>query len=204
MCDTFEDIYNSLKYSLETHNIFVPSKIDVMSFIGDGLKVLIERSLKASNSNIDINIIFNEFMGYYKNHCVVDSKLFTGMDNVLNILKNNNIKMAVISNKAYEFVMIILDDLKLSHYFDIFYGGDSFTEKKPSPLPLINTIKTLNVNPENVLMVGDSDNDVLAGKSAGAYTCYCSFGYSKLKLSKPDYTVSKPEEIINIIKDFIQ
>lgn len=199
MCDTFEDIYNSLKYSLETHNIFVPSKTDVMSFIGDGLKVLIERSLNASNSNIDINIILNEFMNHYKQNCVVKSKLFTGMDTVLKHLYNNNIKMAVISNKAYDFVKIILNDLNLSHYFSVFYGGDSFSEKKPSPLPLINTIKLLNFNPENVLMVGDSDNDVLAGKNAGVYTCYCSYGYSKLKLSKPDYIISKPEELINII-----
>lgn len=176
-----------------------------MSFIGDGLKVLIERSLNASNSNIDINIILNEFMNHYKNNCVINSKLFQGMDSVIKILHNNNIKMAVISNKAYKFVKIILDDLKLNHYFTVFYGGDSFSEKKPSPLPLLNTMKLLNIDPENVLMVGDSDNDILAGKNAGAYTCYCSYGYSKIKLSQPDYIVSKPEEIINnVLKDAIQ
>lgn len=109
--------------------------------------------------------------------------------------------MAVISNKAEHLVKIILKTLKSDHYFERMYGGDSFEEKKPSPLPLIETIKELNVDPSEVLMVGDSDNDTISGSKAGTKTCFCTYGFQPaLKISTSDYTVNSANELLNLLK----
>lgn len=199
LCDTFDDIYLSLKYTLNLFDISAPSHSEVKSFIGDGLAMLIERTLKVTNQLHLKEDIMQYFLQYYKIHCTDSTLLFSGMDIVLNTCKNNNISMAVVSNKAEHLVKIILDELLLTHYFKYIFGGDSFEQKKPNPMPLNFIIDNLTVNKDNAIMVGDSDNDVLAGQKAGIKTVFCSFGYSELKKSKSDFTINSPIELLDII-----
>ncbi len=199
LCDTFNDIYLSLKHTLDDFNIFTPSIIEVKSFIGDGLALLIERTLNVTNKAHLKNDVIISFMQYYKEHCIDSTLLFPEMEIVLKALSKNNIKMAIVSNKAYNLVDIIIKQLDLYKYFTFVYGGDSFDEKKPSSKPLLNIANHLNILPENSFMVGDSDNDVIAGITAGMNTIYCSYGYAPLKKSKANYTVNTPLEILNFI-----
>ncbi len=141
------------------------------------------------------------FMTYYKNHCTDSTLLFPGMEYVLTELSKDNINMAVVSNKAYPLVKIILDELNLSHYFTHMYGGDSFSEKKPNPVAVNQIMQDLNIKPEEAVMVGDSDNDVIAGKNAGINTCFCTYGYSALFKSKADFTIDSPIQLIDIIRN---
>lgn len=200
MCDTFDDIYLSLKYSLDLYNVFTPSLDEVKSFIGDGLAKLIERTLNVTNQIHLRDEIMNTFLEYYKAHCTDSSLLFPGMENVLVSLYNDNINMAVVSNKAEHLVKIIINELGLSKYFKFVFGGDSFSDKKPNPVALEFILSTLNINPEKALMVGDSDNDVIAGNNAKIKTCFCTYGYSSLFKSTSDYTINAPIELIDIIK----
>ena len=200
MCDTFDDIYLSLKHTLDTFNVFTPSLEEVKSFIGDGLALLIDRTLNVTNQTHLKNDIMASFMQYYKEHCTDSTLLFPGMENVLKELYSNNVYMAVVSNKAHYLVDIIIKELGLYDYFKFTYGGDSFDEKKPSAKPLLHIIKSLNVKQDNSFMVGDSDNDVLAGTAADIKTIYCSYGYAPLKKSTSDYTVNNPLDILNIIR----
>ena len=95
---------------------------------------------------------------------------------------------------------MITERIDLYDYFKFVYGGDSFDEKKPSAKPLLNIINSLSVIPDNSFMIGDSDNDVLAGAAAGMKTIYCSYGYSPLKKSTSDYIVDNPLDILNFIR----
>lgn len=200
LCDTFDDIYLSLKYSLDLYNIFTPSLDEVKSFVGDGLAKLVERTLNVTNKIHLKDDIMNTFLKYYEKHCTDSSLLFPGMDNILCTLYNDNISMAVVSNKAEHLVKIIIDKLNISKYFKFMFGGDSFSDKKPNPVALNYVLDKLNIKPENAIMVGDSDNDVIAGKAANMKTCFCTFGYSNLVKSSSDYTIDAPLELIDIIK----
>lgn len=200
LCDTFDDIYLSLKHTLDNFNVFTPSLDEVKSFIGDGLALLIERTLNVTNQAYLKNDILASFMQYYKEHCTDSTLLFPGMENVLKELYRKNVYMAVVSNKAYHLVDIIIKELDLYDYFKFVYGGDSFDEKKPSAKPLLNIINSLSVIPDNSFMIGDSDNDVLAGAAAGMKTIYCSYGYAPLKKSTSDYIVDNPLDILNFIR----
>ncbi len=201
LCDTFDDIYLSIKYSLDYFGINNPTQNEVKSFIGDGLLKLVERTLNHSNQITLLDDVMSLFMSYYKNHCTDSTLLFPGMDYVIMELYKSDIPMSVVSNKAVDLVKIILDELEISHYFKYIFGGDSFNEKKPNPYALNFILQQLNIyNPSNSIMVGDSDNDVLAGKQAGMITFFCSYGYSSLYKSKSDYTVDTPIQILDIIR----
>ena len=113
LCDTFDDIYLSLKHSLDNFNVFTPSLNEVKSFIGDGLALLIERTLNVTNQAYLKNDILASFMQYYKEHCTDSTLLFPGMENVLKELYKKNVYMAVVSNKAYHLVDIIIKELDL-------------------------------------------------------------------------------------------
>ena len=127
MCDTFDDIYLSLKHTLDEYNVYTRTLDGVKSFIGDGLALLIERTLNVTNQVHLKDKIMADFMQYYKENCTDSSMLFPGMENVLKELYSKNINMAVVSNKAANLVDIIIKDLDLSHYFKFTYGGDSFS-----------------------------------------------------------------------------
>ena len=89
MCDTFDDIYLSLKHTLDNYNVYTPSLDEVKSFIGDGLALLIERTLNVTNQVHLKDKIMADFMQYYKENCTDSSMLFPGMENVLKDLNKH-------------------------------------------------------------------------------------------------------------------
>jgi phosphoglycolate phosphatase len=91
----------------------------------------------------------------------------------------------------------------LASYFDFIASGDTFVEMKPNPLPILETAKLLNVEPENAWMIGDSINDISAGKNAGFKTIAVSYGYAgqhSMADLNADYTVNAILEIVDLIK----
>ena len=111
----------------------------------------------------------------------------------------------LLSNKDERFSKQILETLGLSKYFTEIYGGDSFKEKKPNPLPVFEIMKKFSLKKEEVLMIGDGTNDILVGKNAGIKTIGVLYGYSSLEQVKelaPDFIAKDTNEIIKIIKNW--
>ena len=109
----------------------------------------------------------------------------------------------LLSNKDERFSKQILETLGLSKYFTNIYGGDSFKEKKPSPLPIYEILKKFSLNKEDVVMIGDGANDIMVGKNAGITTIGVLYGYSsqqQLNNLAPDYQAKTPTEIPDIVE----
>jgi phosphoglycolate phosphatase len=86
--------------------------------------------------------------------------------------------MALITNKAEQFVAPLLDELKLGRYFRWIIGGDTLPQQKPDPAALLHVMSMAGVSPAQALFVGDSRNDVLAAKAAGVACVGLSYGYN--------------------------
>ena len=110
-------------------------------------------------------------------------------------MKSLGIPLAVITNKNEVLTIKLLKALGLSDYFSLVLGGDSLPEKKPSPAPLLHAAEVLGVPVENMIMVGDSRNDILAAKAAGCPSIGVTFGYgdmaelSKHEATRPDISI---------------
>jgi len=140
------------------------------------------------------------FKQYYRQHCIDHTRVYPG---VLAVLKRfHRKKMAVVTNKPVRVSGYILDQLRLSSYFDVLIGGDSLPNKKPHPEPVLSALKTMRLeNPRRVVMIGDGPNDVESGRAAGTYTCGIRSNIGapkKLLNSKPDFAISTMTELMRI------
>ena len=117
------------------------------------------------------------------------------------MLKSLGIPLVVITNKNEILAVELLKQLGLADYFSLILGGDSLPEKKPSPLPLQHAAEVLGIDPANMIMVGDSRNDIIAAKAAGCLSVGVTFGYGDMtllsqdKATKPDWIIGSLPEI---------
>jgi phosphoglycolate phosphatase-like HAD superfamily hydrolase len=121
-------------------------------------------------------------------------------------LRKRKIKTGIITSKLGDVARSFLKDLKIAHLFDVIVGeGDA--EMKPSSAPVIHACKTLKEKPENCIIVGDSEDDIITGKNAGAKTIAVLWGYrnrKQLENANPDYMVESVRELRNILLGLIQ
>ena len=207
LIDSAPDLVEAVNYALTKLNKPTHSQATIQQWIGNGADVLVKRAL-LNNWHIgeipdDFEVAFELFKTYYAEHDWVHSRLYEGVLETLQRLKNDDFKLACITNKTARFTNPLMETAGLAPYFDFIASGDTFTEMKPNPLPLLETAKLLNVKPENTWMIGDSINDISAGKNAGFKTIAVSYGYAgqhTMADLNSDYTADVISEIVDLIK----
>lgn len=127
---------------------------------------------------------------------------YPGVLDTLAVLRRAGKRLAIVTNKPYRFVPAILAAAGLSEQFELVLGGDSLPEKKPSPAPLLHVCRQLDVDPARTLMVGDSENDVLAAQAAGMAVVGLTYGYNygrDIADSGPDWVLSDFAALADIL-----
>ena len=197
--DTMDDIHNCLQYTLRHFNFPEFGKETTEKYVGNGIKVLIERAVGIENYKKEIELFFRN---YYAKNIVNKSKFFEGFDKVLMYLEENIKYSIILSNKSYDLTDKIVKHFELDKIFIKWFGGDSFPERKPSPIALIELMKKYDLSKDEVLMTGDSYTDIECGYNAGVKTCFCKYGYGSLRDIGADYYAKNPLEIIKALETF--
>src|SRR5208337_3078339 len=136
---------------------------------------------------------------YYSRHLVDNTTVYPGVRETLAQL--GAYRKAVISNKRESLSIKTLEQLGLSEYMDIIVGSDTVKERKPSPLPVRHVLSALGVSQEGAVIVGDSNYDIEAGKSAGIKTVAVTYGYRSADLlSGADFIINSMNELVKILK----
>lgn len=173
LIDSRADLTNSINLMLAELGFAALPEARVLTFIGEGARLLVERAVRASQSGqaeeAQIDRALAVFRRHYGEHLLDQTCLYPEVRETLDHFAH--LPKAVVTNKPYEFTLPILDGLDLSRYFAAVIGGDSLPERKPSPLPLVEAARRCEVNAADCLMIGDSFVDVLAGRAAGMKTC---------------------------------
>jgi len=177
----------------------------IHEWVGNGAQTLVKRALSANteiDSNIDESLFTNAldiFLSYYKQNVCVKTVTYPDVTNTLKTLKNDGYRLAIVTNKPYNFVKPILKKLELLELFEIYIGGDSLSKKKPDPMPLLHICETLNEQIEDSIMVGDSKNDILAAASCEMQSVGVSYGYNYGE----DIGKYNPTVVIHDFKDIL-
>lgn len=199
LVDSLEDLADSVNYMRERFGMAALSTTEVRSMIGKGSRNLVQQALGSDNSE-EIELGLRYFLEFNNAHIVDKSRLYPGVREVLEDLDQHEIPLAVVSNKNESLSRLILKSLGIDGYFRTISGGDTFPERKPSPLPLQRVIEQLGVEPGRAVMVGDSINDIQAGRQAGIATIACSWGYGQPdELSQADYLAASTREVADIL-----
>jgi len=180
----------------------------IRSWVGNGAQTLVKRGLSGS-SVIDDNIdpeLFAEalaiFLSFYAQNLCVTTVTYPHVATTLHTLKSKGYRLALVTNKPYDFIDPLLEGLALSELFELSLGGDSLAKKKPDPLPLLHVCERLGVDVSECIMIGDSKNDILAANAANMQSIGVTYGYNyneHISHYKPDHVVDDISEIIALI-----
>lgn len=183
----------------------------VQGYVGDGVGVLVHRSLTASHDGVADEHLWQQglpiFMRHYAHHIAHATRPYPETEVALDLLKQLGLPLVVVTNKNELLATKLLKELNLVDYFSMVVGGDTLPEKKPSPAPLLHVAEVFGVAPEQMLMVGDSHNDFLAAKAAGCPCVGVSFGYgdvaqlSRDLATKPDWIVDRLVELDELLRE---
>jgi phosphoglycolate phosphatase len=171
----------------------------VQSLVNKGMDFLYRNCFpELVQQEIPKDLIFKYEMDYGQ-HIVDHTKIYDGMDDVIKSLSKHH-RLFVYTNKPEKLSILLLDKLGLLSYFSRVIGGDSFKESKPSPEPIRQVIKELEINPEEIYVLGDTEVDIMTAKNLNAYAIWCKWGYSKNTPSiTPDYIAMRPVDLLKII-----
>jgi phosphoglycolate phosphatase len=176
--------------------------IDVIaSYIGDGAPMLVRRALADPDDEHFVNDATGYFMLWYREHKLDNTYVYEGILPVLDRLcagaDGFERQMAVLTNKPVGPSQAIVEALGLSKYFFRVYGGNSFSTKKPDPLGAMTLAAEARVSPTEAVMIGDSQNDILAARNAGMWSLGLTYGLApqSLEITPADVMVDTPAEI---------
>jgi len=203
LVDTAPDLMTAHNHVMNKFGYSSKTMDEIRNLVGKGAAVMIGRSLwgvakkemsKITDPKIKDEMI-KEFLDYYGKNIVKDSKLINGVYEFLTWAKKNNISMAVCTNKQEHLAVDLLKKIKIYDFFEYVAGRNTFEYYKPDPRHLTNTIEIMNGNIKKSLMIGDSENDADAAKSAGIPMILLENGYTDKKVEQIDHNY--------LIKDFV-
>lgn len=151
----------------------------IISFIGNGVDVLVERCLTATGgSDAEARqAAFDRFLEIYAADMTTLTQPYPGVFAALESFRNASIPLGICTNKPAEPAKQICDLFNLSQYFKVIHGVVSGEAKKPDPQPLLRCCDLLGVSPSEVLYVGDSTIDYATARNAGIRFRLFSEGY---------------------------
>ena len=131
---------------------------------------------------------------------------FDGVNSTLEQLKEQGIKMAIVSTKKRDTIERGLKLMKAEHYFEFYIGIEDVKNVKPNPEPVLLALEKLGVSNEEALMIGDNYHDIVAGKNAGVKTAGVAWsikGEEYLKQFNPDYMLYHMTDLLGIVKGVV-
>ena len=166
---------------------------------------IFQKFLLQANGRMDWKILTAGIVAYRKIQAGYRSP-YPGIANVLEVLKKRKLKLGIVSDAPSLKAWIRLTETKLADYFDFVIAYDETKRKKPHDLPFRIAIDKLKEKPENILFIGDDPKkDIKGAKKADMKTALALYGLQErfrktAEMSKPDYFIKKPSDILKILK----
>ena len=153
----------------------------VKTFIGKGVANLMRQAVIASTGAEPENFeqVMEIFERHYEEVLSDESRPYPGVVEGLEAMKSSGFRLACITNKVERFTSPLLRDTGLQDYFEIVLSGDSLPRKKPDPMPLLHACGHFGIEPSEMLLIGDSVNDVQAARAAGCTVFCVPYGYNE-------------------------
>lgn len=179
----------------------------VRSWVGNGAKRLVERALVNNMEGHPPSELLDRamdiFMSVYSENVSIRSRLYPGVLEGLDYLASiPDLTIGCVTNKPAAFTVPLLKTLGIFDHFAIVLSGDSLSEKKPHPMPLLHAAEKFGVKPEGAVMIGDSKTDVKAARAAGFGIVCMSYGYNHgeaIRDSHPDAVLDSLSELPSVI-----
>ena len=197
LVDTAPDLMRAHNHVMKKFGYPTKSINELKNAVGKGAKAIMAKGngkWEWFDEKIK-NEMTDEFLSFYKKNILQESTLINGVKEFLKWCKNQNISMAVCTNKTEHLAIDLLKKIEIYDFFKYVSGHNTFEYCKPDPRHLLKTIEMLNGDKDKSIMIGDSETDANAAKEAEIPMILLKYGY----------TEKRSEEIYHnhLIKDFI-
>ena len=203
LVDTAPDLMHAHNHVMKKFGYPTKSTEEIRNLVGKGAAALIGRSIwgqakKEFHSVIDLKIkdeMSKEFVNYYGKNIINESTLIKGVKDFLIWCKDQNISMAVCTNKQEHLSNDLLKKIGIYDFFEYVAGSDTFDYCKPDPRHLTSVVEILDGDLNKTIMIGDSETDANAAKAAEIPVILLENGYTEKNTTEIYHN--------HLIKDFI-
>lgn len=182
MLDTAQDLHETVNRVRRDLHLAPLDRQTVVSFVGKGAENLVRSALRVNFSPEQLEQHFTDAMQSFNRHYHdINGDYATAYPEVqegLQAMRAKGLRLACVTNKPLAFTIPLMKKTGLHDYFEIIYGGDSLTKKKPDPMPLLQVCKDFALQPQEVVAIGDSVNDTQAARAAGCRVLSVPYGYN--------------------------
>ena len=203
LVDTAPDLMRAHNHVMTKFGYPTKSTDEIRNLVGKGAGALIGRSIwgqakKEFHSVNDLKIkdqMSKEFVDYYGKNIISESTLINGVKEFLKWCKEQNISMAVCTNKQEYLSNDLLKKIGIYDFFEYVAGSDTFDYCKPDPRHLTSIVEILDGDVKKTIMIGDSETDANAAKAAEIPVILLENGYTEKNTTEIYHN--------HLIKDFI-
>ena len=181
LVDSATDLHRALNMSLNALQLPTVTEAQVRVWVGKGTALFCQSALQHLTGKVDPaqqQQLLDTFLKIYNADPCVETQPFDGILEFLEWGLAQKKTMICVTNKPELPARAIVDHLGMNHYFADVIGGDRFEERKPHPRQLLHCVEQYAQSKDQVLMIGDSSNDVEAARRAGIDCVVVSYGYN--------------------------
>ena len=203
LVDTAPDLMIAHNHVMKKYGYETKSTEEIRNLVGKGASALIGRSLwgsakeefgKIEDKKVKEEMV-NEFINFYGNNILNKSTLINGVEDFLKWCNEKKISLAVCTNKQEYLAVDLLKKIGIYNYFEYVAGSNTFNYCKPDPRHITSIIEILNGDIKKSLMIGDSETDAKAAKSASIPMVLLENGYTERNTNDIYHN--------HLIKDFV-
>lgn len=186
LIETAPEICDAVNDTLKHFGLPEVMQDQVDRWIGHGTRELLIQALAfarqlgvdAVRASDTLPLIAAEFDRHYQRRCGTRSQLYPQVREALQQLRQQGVRLAVVTNKEGRYTQTVLAAHALVPLFDRVVSGDSLPTKKPDPAGIHSCLAQFEVRPERALFVGDSSIDVATARNAGVPVWALPYGYN--------------------------
>jgi phosphoglycolate phosphatase len=203
LLNTIDDIADAVNATLRAFD-FPEHPVDAYKYyVGNGMRTLVQRVLPDTVDEALHHPFLLSMQEQYKLHWSNKTVVYPAVPLLLDYLNNEKIPIAVLSNKAHEFVLLMAARFLKKWKFSGIYGARSSVPKKPDPAASMQIAAQFRTAPEDILFVGDTNTDMKTAVSAGMVAVGAAWGFrtaAELEEAGARYIIETPQELIPIIE----
>ena len=206
LTDTLESLAYSVNETMKEMGMPQITTEQCREFVGNGAKVLIEKTLKASGDEklTRFDEAYETYLRIFDKCCTYRVKPYPGIPEMLKEMKAQGLKLGVLSNKPDHQAVHVVEEIFGKNIFDHIQGQKDGVPRKPDPTAVLSIAAEFGSDPSETLYIGDSEVDGATGKAAGMDTVLVTWGFRSryvLEAAEPYRIVDSTDEILMTIKE---
>ena len=204
LLDTAPDFIRCLNQLRQHHGLAPLPPEHIRRSVSNGARAMIRVGFGLEPDHPDYLEKHTAFLDLYETGVAVETRLFEGLDTLLQALEQRHIPWGIVTNKPVRFAAPLVEALGLDQRCSVLVCPDHVSQRKPHPEALILACRQLGAPPAQAVYVGDHERDIEAGRNAGMTTIAVRYGYIEapetVDLWQADLVVDTVSDLANLLQ----